>query len=268
MIARIAALRLRVRFRLAFKIGARDIVEQHVVVDRKQLSATLGQMRLQGRLVREQAIERAIEPILVDLLIAELQQIAKRRAAIPVFGDVQLARRLAQSSRHKHRRHLRPGDAFLAHRQQAPAQLLKPQPTPQGERHIHIAKPTRALDANALQSNGRRQVFAAIIEQRRLFRGADQPTRKRARSIRRDRLLDHPPSNANAAHQAPITMNLPILLANRMAQVHAPSEPITGRAQGRHYTLKSASLATQLLDPTRITLQKIAKSAPKLRKLG
>ena len=229
--------------------------------------------------MREQAIERAIEPILVDLLIAELQQIAKRRAAIPVFGDVQLARRLAQSSRHKHRRDLRPGDAFLAHRQQAPAQL-QPQPTPQGERHIHIAKPTRALDANALQSNGRRQAFAAVIEQRRLFRGADQPTRKRARlnpsvfiklAKVRDRPLDHPPSNVNAAHQAPITMNLPILLANRMAQVHAPSEPITGRkknAQGRHYTLKSASLATQLLDPTRITLQKIAKSAPKLRKLG
>jgi hypothetical protein len=30
--------------------------------------------------VREQAIERAIEPILVDRLIAQLQQVAKRRA--------------------------------------------------------------------------------------------------------------------------------------------------------------------------------------------
>jgi hypothetical protein len=39
-------------------------------------------MGLKGRLVREQAVERAIEPILVDLLIAELQQVAKRRAAI------------------------------------------------------------------------------------------------------------------------------------------------------------------------------------------
>jgi hypothetical protein len=73
MIARIAALRLRVRFRQAFEIGARDVVEQHFVLNREQLSATLGQMRLQRRLVREQAIERAIEPILVDLFIAELQ---------------------------------------------------------------------------------------------------------------------------------------------------------------------------------------------------
>ena len=195
-------------------------------------------MRLQRRLVREQAIERPIKAILVDLLVAELQQIAERRAAIPVLGNVQLARRLAQPSRHQHRRHLRPSDAFLAHRKQAPAQLLEPQPTPQGERQIHIAKPARALDADALQSNRRRQMFAAVIEQRRFFRGADQPARQRARldpsalvelAKLRDRLLDHPPSDTNAAHQGPIAMNLPVLLANRMAQVHAPSEPTAGR---------------------------------------
>ena len=101
MIAGIAALRLRVRLRLAFEICARDVVEQHVIVDREQPPATFGQMRFEGALVREQAIERAIEPILVDLLFAKLQQIAKRRAAIPVLGNVQLARRLAQPSRHQ-----------------------------------------------------------------------------------------------------------------------------------------------------------------------
>lgn len=234
MIARIAALRLRVRFRLAFKIGARDIVEQHVVLDREQLAAPLGQMRLHRRLVREQAIKPAIEPILVDLLIAELQQIAKRRAAIPVLGDVQLAAWLAQSSRHQHRRHLRPRDAFPAHRKQSPAQLLKPHPAPQGERQVNVAKLPRALDANALQANGRRHMFAAVMEQRRVFRRADQPARQRARlhpsvlvefAKMRDRLLDHPRPNTNAAHQTPIAMNLPVLPANRVAQVHAPSEP-------------------------------------------
>src|SRR5208282_20821 len=234
MIAGIAALRLRVRFGLAFKIGARDIVEQHVVVDREQLAAPLGQMRLHCRLVREQMIQPAIEPILVDLLIAELQQIAKRRAAIPVLGNVQLAGRFAKPSRHKHRRHLRPGDPLLAQRKQALAQLLKPHPAPQRERQVHVAKLARALDANAIQSNGRRQLFAAVIEQRRFFRRADQPARQRARlhtsvlvelAKMRDRLLDHPFSNTNAPHQTPIAMNLPVLPANRVAQVHAPSEP-------------------------------------------
>jgi hypothetical protein len=181
MIAGIAALRLRVCFRLAFEIGAGDVVEQHVVVDREQLAAALGQMRFQRLLVHQQAIERAIEPVLVDRLVAELQQVAKRRAAIPVLGDVQLARRFTQPGCHQDRRHLRPSDAFLPHRKQAPTQLLEPQPAPQGERQIHVAKPARALDANALQPNRRRHMLAAVIKQQRFFRGADQPTRQRAR---------------------------------------------------------------------------------------
>jgi MFS family permease len=44
---------------------------------------------------------------------SKLQQIAQRRAAVPVLGDVQFARRLAQPRRHQHGRRLRPGDAFL-----------------------------------------------------------------------------------------------------------------------------------------------------------
>jgi hypothetical protein len=35
MVARVAALRLRVGFRLALEIRARDIVEQHFVLDRE-----------------------------------------------------------------------------------------------------------------------------------------------------------------------------------------------------------------------------------------
>ena len=236
MIAGIAALRLRVRLRLAFEIGARHVVEQHVVLDCEQLSATLGQMPFHGPLVREQSIERAIEPILVDLLLAELQQIAKHRSTIPVLGNVQLARRLAQPSRHQHRRHLRPCDPLLAHWKQPPAQLFEAHRTPQGERQVDIAKLARALNTNALQSNRRRQMLAAVVEQRRFFRDADQPARKRARrdpsvlvelAKMCDRLLDHPPADPNAAHQRPIAMNLPVLLANRMAQVHAPFEPTT-----------------------------------------
>ena len=214
MIAGIAALRLRVGFRLALEIGARDVVEQHFVLDREQLSAALRQMRFQRGLVREQAIERAIEPILVDLLIAELQQIAKRRAAIPILGNVQLARRLAEPRRHQHRRHLRPGDALLAHRQQPLAQLLEPHPAPQRQRQVDIAELTRALDANALQANRHRQLFAAVIEQLRFFGSADQPARQRPRldpsalvelAKLRNRLLDHPPADTNAAHQTPAT---------------------------------------------------------------
>ena len=62
----------------------------------------------------------------------------------------------------------------------------------------------------------------------------------------RHRLLNDAPADAHAAHQAPIAVNLPVLLANRMAQVHAPSEPDRAakeNTQGRHYTPKSGSRA-------------------------
>ena len=89
----VAALRQRIGFGLALKVGARDVVQQHFVLHGKQFAAALRQMHLQRRLVRKQMIERAIKSILVDLLIAKLQQIAKRRATIPILGNVQLARR-------------------------------------------------------------------------------------------------------------------------------------------------------------------------------
>ena len=179
-------------------------------------------------------IEPAVEPILVDLLTAELEQIAKRRPAIPILGNVQLARRLAKSRRNQHGRHLRPRDTLLASRKQPLARRLKTDAAPQRQRQIHIAKPTRAFDPNALQAHRRRQIAAAVIEQRRLLRRADQPARQRPRlnpavlvklAKMRHRLLNDATPDANAPHQTPITVDLPILLANRMAQVHAPSEP-------------------------------------------
>src|SRR5713101_6571934 len=191
-------------------------------------------MRFKGRLVHEQMIEAAIKAILVDLLIAELQQIAERRASVPILGNVQLARRLAEPRRNQHGRHLRPSDAFLAHRKQSLAQLLKARPTPQRKRQIHIAELTRALDPNTLQTHRNRQMLAAIVEQRRLLGNTDQSARKRSclnasvlieLAKMRHRLLDDAPPDAHAAHQAPIAVNLPVLLANRVAQVHAPSDP-------------------------------------------
>src|SRR6266403_6162281 len=92
---------------------------------------------------------------------------------------MQLARWLAKSRGHQHGRHLRPRDALLADREQPLAQHLKPGPAPQRKRQVHIAKLTRALDADALQSHRRRQLLAAIIEQLRALRSSDQPVRQR-----------------------------------------------------------------------------------------
>ena len=133
---------------------------------------------------------------------------------------MQLAGGLTEPRRHQYGRHLRPGDAFLARRQQLPALLLKARPAPQRERQIHVAKLTRALDADALQAYRNSQMFAAVVEQRRLLRSADQSSRKRSGlnpsmlikfAKMRHRLLDDTPPHAHAAHQPPVAVKLPVL---------------------------------------------------------
>ncbi len=70
-------------------------------------------------------------------------------------------------------------------------------------------------------------------EKLRLLGRADQPPRqcpclhpsmliKLAKM--RHRLLNDAPTNTNAAHKAPIAMNLPVLAYRRVAQIHAPNQ--------------------------------------------
>ena len=168
----------------------------------------------------------------------------------------------------------------LPDRQQPLAQLLKPRPAPQRQRQIHIAELTRALDANALQAHRHRQMLAAVVEQLRLLGCADQMARQRPRlkpsvlielAKLRHRLLDHAPADAHAAHQAPVAVNLPVLLANRVAQVHAPSQPPPApkKIPKVGTTRPNQPLAHhQPLDPTQHRRDKHRKYDPQLRKLG
>src|SRR5262245_60423492 len=87
----------------------------------------------------------------------------------------------------------------------------------------------------------------------------------------RHRLPNNAPADAHAAHQTPITVDLAGLLANRVAQLHAPSQSPPKRkrnTQGRHYMLKPPSHTGQGLDSTQTPSRKIAKTIPELRKLG
>ena len=92
----------------------------------------------------------------------------------------------------------------------------------------HIAELTRALDADALQAHRHSQMFASVVEQRRLLRGANQPSRKcpcldPSMLIKlaelRYRLLNDAPTNTNAAHQPPMAVNLSVLPYRRVAQI-------------------------------------------------
>ena len=106
-----------------------------------------------------------------------------------------------------------------------------------------------------------RASFASLNsgEQRRLLRSADHMLRQRpgcnpAALIEfaelRHRLLNDAPADTNAAHQAPIAMKLPVLLASRVAQIHAPFKPMTWRK-------KTAKVATTLRNQPRAVIKRL-----------
>jgi hypothetical protein len=66
-------------------------------------------------------------------------------------------------------------------------------------------------------------------------------------------------------------VNLAILLANRVAQIHAPSQSPKSQKEktlGRHYRPKSTRAITQLIDLIHSNPSKNPISARELRKLG
>lgn len=280
VVARIAALGQRIRLGLAFEIGTGHVVEQHVVLDGAQFAAAPRQMRLERGLVPQQVVERAVQPVLVDLGGVELHQVGQRRAAVPILADVQFARWLAQPGRHQHRGHLRPRHALLAHRQQPLAQIFEAGPAPQRQRQIHVAELPRTLDPQPLQAHRHRQIVAAVVEEPCLFRRPNQAPCKRPRSqpavliefaTARHSLLNDAATDPHAAHKGPITVDLPILPTNRVAQIHAPHQTPTKsrkKTQGRHYTPKPPAPRLQLVDSIQSPNPKIVRTTPQLRKVG
>ncbi len=229
MIARVAALRLRIALSLPFKVGRGDVVQQHVVVQGKQLAHPPRQVRFERRFVRQQLVERAIQPVLVHQRLVQLQQIAQRRAPIPVLGNVQFARRLAQARRDQHRGHLLPRHRFFAARDVLGCELIEPASAPQRQRQIHLTELPAVLDAHTLELHRDRLSARAIVKQARVLGLANQGARQRAGahpprfiqlSEMRYRLLNHSPADAHRTHQAPAAMRLAVFLARRVAQIH------------------------------------------------
>jgi hypothetical protein len=237
-------------------------------------------MRLQRGFVLQEMIERPVQPVLVDEVIAQSQQIRQRRALEPILGDVQFARRLAKTRRHQDRGDRRPWHRFLAARQQPVAKLRQPCPAPQRQSEIDVAKLPRALDANALQPHGHRDIRLAVVEQVRLFRRADQAARQRAGpnltariefAKMRHRSLDNASAMTLAAHETPVAMRLGVLPANRVAQIHAPSQPTPNRSKkgvGRHDTRFCTARISQSLDLHEAGGSIKTESFGQLRKLG
>jgi hypothetical protein len=74
-----------------------------------------------------------------------------------------------------------------------------------------------------------------------------------------------------AAHEAPVAMRLAVLLANRVAQIHAPSQPTPKRSKkgvGRHYTRFCTVRINQAIDLNDAGCSEKTETTRQMRKLG
>ena len=110
VVSRIAALSQRVAFRLTFEVSACDIVHQQVVFEIEQIAKPILQMRFQSVLVRQQLIERAVQPIVVHTFFAHAKQVGPRRFRIPLFGGEQFAGGFEQPGNDQNQRTHIPAD--------------------------------------------------------------------------------------------------------------------------------------------------------------
>ena len=249
MIAAVAALREWIARRQALEVCAGHVIEQQIVVEREELAQAPFQMRLERGLVRQQPVEGAVQPVVVDLRARDLEQVLQRGAAVPVLGDMQLARRLAQAGEHQDRGHRRPGHRLAPRRQQLRAQGVQPQRAPERPPEPHRPERPGALQADLIQPHRDRLARRALRFEQLVLRAASGDLLGQGARLGaalcvqfaevRHGLLDDPAAAANRADQAPVRVRLPPLPPHGVPQVHSPPPP--SRAQSRQKTRASAS---------------------------
>ncbi len=138
-------------------------------------------MLLELPLVREQPIEGAVQPIVVDQRGGQREQVFQRGAAVPVLGDVQFARRLAQAGQHQHRRHGRPRHGLPPVGQQPLQHLVQPQRPPERPPQPDLAEGAASLQANPLELD-RDVLDGRGLEEIRLLPPAGDRLRQRLRA--------------------------------------------------------------------------------------
>ena len=153
MIPRIAAAHHRIVFRRAFHIRARQIIKQYVGLGFEQRAITILEMPLQFRLVRQDAIQTAVQTRVVDLAFFDPQQIVQRRRRIPALFNGQFAARRAQPVDRQQRRHARPGHIghIVVHR--LCKETIQFQASPQFQPQIAGAELSRPCQAHPVDQD-------------------------------------------------------------------------------------------------------------------
>ena len=105
-------------------------------------------------LMGQEPVQRAIEPVVIDLGLGQSQQIVQRRAPEPVLGDVQFTGGFAEPRDHQHRRHQAPGDVFTPSGQSRLQPLVESQRLPEFPGKPDVAEPPAAFEAESPWHHG------------------------------------------------------------------------------------------------------------------
>ena len=231
MIAAVAALRQRVGLRLALEVGAGHVVQQHLVVDRKQLAAALATDAPPARPCARS--NRSSARYSRSLLTRSPSSCSRSRSAVRRYQSSAMCSSLDGSHSRAatstaaifaHGTASLPDGRSCSHRSPGPCRATAPAP----DRHrrtaasVPHARPSAAPAPSIARwpSSNRPACSGSPIRCARQ-RPRLQPASLVELAKLRHRLLDHTTADPHAAHQTPVAMNLAVLLPRRVAQVHA-----------------------------------------------
>ena len=109
--------------RLALKIGAGQVVEQHVVFDAEEVLPLRAQVIEQLPLVLQNHVQNPVERILGGQGVVLAQQVSHRGVSIPVAVQAPLAAGINQPVGYEHFEHMLPVGAFPRTSQLLPPKL-------------------------------------------------------------------------------------------------------------------------------------------------
>jgi hypothetical protein len=259
VIAAVAALGQGVARRLPLEVDAGDVVEEQIVLQGEEFPQARDQVLFQRRLLRQQAIEGAVEAVVVDQRRGQGKQVLEGGPAVPVLRDMELARGFTQTGQDQHGGHRRPGHGFAALGQQPLEQLVQPQRAPEGPAKPDVAEGAAALEPDPVQAD--RDDVRGVVgwgEEIRLLQLSGDRARQGSgtgSAVRvefsqvGDGLLDDAPADADGTNQLPVGVDFAVLAPRRVTQIHCSAYP-TGRPP------KSMNLVATTRPPRELALDR------------
>jgi hypothetical protein len=108
----VTTLVLLIERRIGLKVGAGQIVQQHLEAHVEQVPPALGEMTEQGTLVLEQPVVATVEHMRGGEAIIRAKQIGERRAPVPLPMQPPLTARRNEPIGREHKQHQIPARAL------------------------------------------------------------------------------------------------------------------------------------------------------------